>query len=622
MASSSSSHLLNGLPIELLTFIIDGLDSVGDIAALALTNRRLYSTANPHLYKRAAECNDARSLAWAANRGLVSTLRMALVAGVDPNHEFIECLPADEWESVTATARADAAAGRPKAPWAMWDFNNRPSTPNLDKWSSSPDPAVESDHADTPGCGASNAAPSPRPASTSDQESVVSSEEDLSQRSDATPATEPSPTPIPHLPLTRRYYAIHLAARGGHNEILELLIRNGAAVNVSSERFCACTPLYGLLNTLEGPKPDPDPPLWTPLHTAICHSHTETAKLLLSHKASPWMQLATHSDPHNPPDTTTTTVELGFGATALHHAAAMGLTSLAQHLVATKTVPDVNTQDTYTLTPFYHAYASRRWSTTIPALLALGADMHCEAKMYIPYTAITPLGEACRLGDFDAADRLLALGADAMRGFVALAAGGCLTPLHMCCMRSAKRVGRTGPGRDDDDDDDEARGRARMRTIEKLIERGAELDARDCFGDTPLSAAEKARNTFALEALARLSIAGTGDAEVGAPISIWLGSIPLAIICWSMACCTSGVMPSIPGIPGPAPAAPGTTPACPPAGPPAPPAPGMPMPPIIIMLVMSSIIFLLLWAMASALYSPRRASCFCAYSAHVNSSKP
>ena len=155
--------------------------------------------------------------------------------------------------------------------------------------------------------------------------------------------------------------------------------------------------------------------------------------------------------------------------------------------------------------------------------------------MYIPYTAITPLGEACRLGDFEAADRLLALGADPMKGFVALAQGGCLTPLHMCCMRSARRVGNGGgpgpggaggPG-EGGDDDDEVRGRARMRTIERLIERGAALDAQDCFGDTPLSAAEKARNTFALEALARLSIgggSGSGSEAGGSDAGVNVGS--------------------------------------------------------------------------------------------------
>jgi ankyrin repeat protein len=528
MAMASSSHLLNALPIELLVFIIDGLDRVEDIASLALTNRRLYSTANPLLYKRAALYDDARALAWAANRGLVSTLRMALAAGVDPNHEFIECLPAEEWERVSAAARADLAAGRPKARWAMWDYDNRPRAADA-KWSPEPPLADGGEDADTP-TGTSTDAPTPRAPSVSDQDSVISSEEeDLSQRSDATPATEPSPTPTPDT-LTRRYNAIHLAARGGHNDILELLLRHGAAVNVSSERFCACTPVYGLLNALECPSQDADCPLWTPLHAAICHAHTDTAKLLLVHKASPLMETLHNSRTDTSTTTTTTTADLPGAATALHHAAGMGLTTLVQHILTTKTQTDINVRDTFTTTPFYHAYAARRWSTTVPLLLELGADMHCEIKMYIPYTAITPLGEACRLGDFDAADRLLEMGADPRRGFVALTSGGCLTPLHMCCMRSAKSAtagvgGPVGMG-EEEEEDDEVRGRARMATIQKLIARGAKVDAQDCFGDTPRSAAEKACNTFALEALAAaLSISDEGDAgesdeEGGKPVDV------------------------------------------------------------------------------------------------------
>ena len=83
--------------------------------------------------------------------------------------------------------------------------------------------------------------------------------------------------------------------------------------------------------------------------------------------------------------------------------------------------------------------------------------------------------------------------------------------------------------------------------------------------------------------------------------SIWLGSMPGPIIC-CIICCISGGMPSIPGIPDMEAAPPG-------------------MPPIII-ICMSSIIFLLFAAMASWLYSPRTVSCFAAYRAQVNSSKP
>ena len=501
LAPGSSSHLLTALPLELLVFVIDNLDRVEDIAALALTNRRLYSAANRLLYRQAAQCHDARPLAWAANRGLVSTLSLALAAGVDPNHEFVEHLSADEWERVSAGARADAATGRPKELWAMWDFNNRPKTDA--KWSPEPEPADDAtEHAVTP-APSSTAAPSPRPPAGSDLDSVVSSEEDLSHRSDATPATETSPTPTPDS-VTRRYYAIHLAARGGHNEILEMLVRHGARVNVSSQRFCACTPLYGLLNALEHPEPDADRPLWSPLHAAICHSHTETAKLLLSHKASAMME--TLGDPS---DAQIHNVDVGYGATALHHAAGMGLTDLVRYILDCKIQTDINAQDHNTLTPFYFAYAHRRWTTTVPLLLALGADIECAIKMYIPYTAITPLGEACRLGDFSVADRLVDLGADVTNGFLALTSGGCLTPLHMCCMRSAQPAGVP----QDKGDDDAARGQARMRTIEKLIARGARLDAQDCFGSTPLMAARQACNTFALEALSIAGVEDDGEAE-------------------------------------------------------------------------------------------------------------
>ncbi|KAJ4286898.1 hypothetical protein N0V88_007842 [Collariella sp. IMI 366227] len=119
-----ASHLLTALPNELLVFVIENLDRVEDIAALARTNRRVFSVTNHHLYRRAAERNDARPLAWAANHGLVSTMRMALAAGVDPDHEFVECLSSAEWERARDAAIADAPAGRPKQPWAMWDYDN------------------------------------------------------------------------------------------------------------------------------------------------------------------------------------------------------------------------------------------------------------------------------------------------------------------------------------------------------------------------------------------------------------------------------------------------------------------------------------------------------------------
>ncbi|KAK3306362.1 ankyrin repeat-containing domain protein [Chaetomium strumarium] len=505
-------HSLTALPIELLVFVIDNLERVEDIAALALTDRRLYSTANPLLYRRAVECNDARPVAWAAHRGLVATLKMALAAGADPCREFSDCVAVEEWERATAAARTAARAGREKEAWAMWDHD--PGHVPVVAWCSEPDD--DSDHASTPASSSSSTDHSSHaPSGSSDQESDASSPYEIpsSQRSDVAPATVPANAFHPNT-VSRWFYAMHLAARGGHDEIIKILLSHGASVDVPSRHFCACTPVYGILNALECPDQveDNEPPLWSPLHVAICHGRTETAKLLLSRKASPLMQTPLDSRYSFDRDSREPTPF----PTALHHAAGRGLTELVRYILDNKIQTDVNVQDLTTLTPFYYAYAHRRWDSTVPLLLSLGANIDCETKMYIPYTAITPLGEACRLGDFAVADRLIDLGADVKRGFIATTSpGGCLTPLHMCCMRSAQAVGEPK----EKGEDDEARGRARMRTIEKLVRKGAQLDARDCFGSTPLMAAVQSCNTFALEALS-LAGADVDEDEYGERVGV------------------------------------------------------------------------------------------------------
>ncbi|KAL2120177.1 hypothetical protein VTJ04DRAFT_4203 [Mycothermus thermophilus] len=512
LAPPSSTHLLHGLPTELLVFVINNLDLVEDVAALARTSRRLYSMANPYLYRRAAETGDARPLAWGAAKGLMSTLKLALAAGIDPNHEFVELIPLSAWKKAINAARDDMMAGREKQPWAMWPFNRRSRDP------------VPPDNGRRPESDTSNAGATSAP-----------------------PAAEPSQPRTIHITaseiqLPRRFYALHLAARGGHTGVIDLLLRHGAAVDVQSTRFCACTKQYGLLNTLENPQeetyPDPDDTgpfsftslglragQWTPLHAAICHGQTEAAQLLLGRgKATPLMESgASGADAARDLDTARYSC---YGATALHHAAAFGLSSLVSLILDEKIIPEVDASDDRSLTPLYHAYAARRWDSTIPLLLKRGADINYAAPMYIPYTSITALGEACRLGDFEVADRLIDLGADVRKGCLTYTKPGCLTPLHLCCMRSAQapqsssnssnrnnndtnnrnsdEQDTNSKNSDSDQVDDEARGLARMRTIGKLIERGAQLDARDCFGSTPLMAAVQARNTWAIEALRRV----------------------------------------------------------------------------------------------------------------------
>ncbi|EGS21341.1 uncharacterized protein CTHT_0031960 [Thermochaetoides thermophila DSM 1495] len=491
-----ASHTLNALPMELIVFIVENLDNVADIAALAQTNRRLYSTAHPLLYKRAAQCGDARPLAWAARHGLMSTLKMALDAGIDPNHEFVERISADDWERACVVAQENVVKNRGGE---LWDPVTRKPCESIPPTLPRTGGAAEIDEIAKP-IRTSETAQLPATPSVTSQPSFTPFSRSFTFR----PSLAPQPvksTSSPNL-VTRRYRALHVAASRGYNDILLKLLDAGASTNVPSERFCSCAPAYGLLNALENPEDDRDPPSWSPLHIAICHSHEETAQLLLEHGASHMMEhfnMTNANDPDN----------LGYGSTALHHAAGMGLTKLVDYLVTSKIQTNIDPRDDRTLTPFYHAYAQRRWDTTIPQLLSLGASVEVEIKMYIPYSAITPFGEACRLGHFAVADQLLKLGANPKHGFVTTTVkGGCLTPLHMCCMQSAVPVGTAPPTAaaeegvgEREGEEDEEREMARMRIIEKLISLGADINARDCFGNTPLMAAMQWKNRAAIKAL-------------------------------------------------------------------------------------------------------------------------
>jgi ankyrin repeat protein len=488
------------LPLELLVFVIENLDSVRDISALTRTNRRLYSASNPLLYRYAARHGDARPLAWAATRNLVGTLRMALAAGTDPNHEFLDALPRETWEQETAAARGGANPGT-ATPTGDGGANNLKDTPDDHMWDVDTDRgwtdsasdvkwSSEADRSDTDHASSPHTAQS-LTISTSDYSSahhpLSSSDGDYDMFSDEAEPSQPKPRMI-----LRRYRAMHLAARDGHDAIVSLLADYGASLDPPSQNLCDCVPLYGLLNATE--QPEDLPPLkWSPLHHALCHSRPETAKLLLSRGASYMMV---------PESVFASSIERehGRGLTALHYAAGMGLSDVVRYLVDNKIQTEIDAQDEWTTTPFYYAYANRHWESTVPLLLELGANVECEIKMYIPYTAITPLGEACRLGDFEEADRLIDLGGDVKRGFIALTNGGCLTPLHMCCMRSAQPVAGARPRKRAVLSEEEF-GIARMRTIEKLIAHGAQIDARDCFGSTPLMAAVQACNVPALRAL-------------------------------------------------------------------------------------------------------------------------
>jgi ankyrin repeat protein len=492
---------INSLPNELLSFVIDNLDSVADVASFARTNRRLYYAANPVLYKTAIARGNIWPLAYGARHGAAGTVRNMIAAGADPNFRFDETTLVRDWEKMTMPRRPAPRPARvplpaPPAHHLAFDVDEF----DLDEF----DAALHGDEwpmssMDTWGFGYYDDFPSSADVTEDELEGLEEEDESMFD-SDADSSTlgnsargrdEERPNVTPSY---RHFTALHLAAKGGYNDVIEVLLEQGASINACSRHLCCCRRAVGLLNDLESPEQEGSKPMWTPLHMAICSSHTETAKLLLSRGADCKMEWRGERDGSVSP------AQQQYNSTALHHAAGLGQVELVKHLVEKGYQTDLEVRDRRSLTPFYYAYANKRWDSTIPLLKEMGADINVEIKFYQPYCSITPLGEAVRLGNFQVAQKLLDLGVDPSHGFVATGAGHRkgLSPLHLGCMRSARPPSNI---RYVDDIMDEDKAAERMSIMDVFIARGADVHATDCNGDTPLIAAAMYRVLPAVKAL-------------------------------------------------------------------------------------------------------------------------
>jgi ankyrin repeat protein len=510
---------ITSLPNELVVAIVDYIHSEADIAALCRVNRRLYDAVSPILYKNAVDRHDLWPLASAAFSGNVRTMKNVLAAGADPNWLFDDTnMPDGAWPRLQI-ANHERVIQPPNAPLGKGLFRiyhhphvvaARPGS--LMSSHADGDNLVDDDYDEETDdfdveafdalhtFGTMGGIEMPMfpdnylTGADLDGLNVDVTQEDsggsdLSDTASSTLGSGDRPQNgvlrAHNSPTSRFFTAIHVAAAQGHNEAVQLLLTHGASMTAGCRRLCGCKSVAGMLNHLENPEYRAHIPQWTPLHIAMCYSRPDTVRLLLSRGATCKMEIPCGDERQD-------------SSTALHYAAALGQVELVKYLVEDGHQTDVDVRDSRSLTPFYYAYANSRWDSTIPLLAQMGADINVEIRFYQPYCTITPLGEAVRLGHFGDALKLLDLGADPSRGFVATGAGHRkgLSPLHLGCMRSARS--RNEPAKLFD----EAReAEERVKLMEALIARGLDIQATDCYGDSPLISAAQNRVLASVKAL-------------------------------------------------------------------------------------------------------------------------
>ncbi|KAJ4392555.1 hypothetical protein N0V85_006958 [Neurospora sp. IMI 360204] len=449
---------LPDLPTELIYLIAAHLPKPCDLSALARTNQRLYCIINNILYTGAVKPgSDPQPLLWATRHGVPETVDKAICAGAKPDHLFEFVLSRKAWELVCILERA--AAPNQNSDFDDWNWSSssnttyaNPQTPELYRdlhdiigtmrapWDPRPNPPPnvyanallpllehpEDDHgSDTeplsepdgplpfpppPGGGYVGAYLSSlvqavhnhnhNPFNDDDDEDDEEDDDDLM---DEDSEVEEWVHNIRSRGITRRCAPIHIAAKEGHNAVIERLLEHGANIHLEAEWYCSCRPPLSLWETRELEaagtlRENLEASYWPAVHLAMCFSRFDTAKFLIERGAL-----------NNIPKG-----HLGF--TVLHQAASIGNLEMLKYIVQAgkATWPTVDVEDDMGLTPLYFACAKGHWDTVVPYLIEKGAniDKEFEVDLWEFKAKTTLLGEACYLGHYDRALKLIDLGAD------------------------------------------------------------------------------------------------------------------------------------------------------------------------------------------------------------------
>ncbi|KAI7782454.1 hypothetical protein LA080_013453 [Diaporthe eres] len=517
---------IGDLPVELVDFITDHLRRMSDLAALARANHRFHDVVDPILYKFARE-NAPKYVAWhplrwSAENGQTGTLKKALAAGFDVNMAFVSTtvMAARDWEGFQT--RLEAVDGKevsdppPLEPNHEWepheddtdddDLPTSISTVDRMRPGYSPPPRrfvdildFDTDDGEDSWNGVDDFDPamdgfdeeaeadfmehfhdhfvggfgSDDPTDDDDEDDFDEDvDEDESGHEDGFgrhPDTEDD---------LRRFRALHLAARGGHDSVVGILIDHGASIDVCSRQLCKCMPI--LCRAASGPHGIPtvrnDLSGFSPLHLAICHFQESTARLLLSRGASPRLN----------------ELQRDNAPTALHAAAATGQTNLCKHILDGGFV-ELDAVDNSGLTPFYYAYRCGQWSSTVSFLLEKGAHINFLVRQPTRQNGVeggeffTTLYEACVFGCYAEAIKLINLGADVNGGRYALnvqyswplhAVCGLPRPFHELLRNPAMRSASASAKNDEEQ---------RVELIKLMLRSGADIEAKTCYElDSPL----------------------------------------------------------------------------------------------------------------------------------------
>ncbi|KAI1739436.1 ankyrin [Xylaria scruposa] len=185
------------------------------------------------------------------------------------------------------------------------------------------------------------------------------------------------------LGVNRAYWTpLHLAAASGQDKAVCFLIDRGASIDAPSKKFCLCPQVIAHVRSRYRGLP-----LWSPLHTAICRGHLQTARLLLNRGASIVVEVdeaggleyesngistdtsAATSDPDLRPQNQ-------GRCTALHVACFHRAFEFVKALIEDGHQSELEVKDRLGQTPFAYAFCAGDFGLIMPYLLSKGCDIN------------------------------------------------------------------------------------------------------------------------------------------------------------------------------------------------------------------------------------------------------